>query len=219
MAITTNELDFAPHFDGSQTEVSELEALDAAGQFRSGMDDVFLGNMSATLHHSHASAIPPQQAETLRLVFQGDEPTKSLYIHEIGKKPDRPKIHIWVESRTYTHGGIPEDDNKLSVLLTEFDHDGQKVRFLGYLLHPNGEKVIRHEAKDGFELYQGNWTQKLGEIMLKSNNIDEVSDAANEQANQELEGEMGNNDKAVGLKEVQSLLALLAKSKPIMPAK
>lgn len=222
MANITHELDFAQSFDGSQAEISPEEALGASIHFRDGIEDLLLTNMGAVQHSGKAEWQPArQETDILWLDYIHPNPTVNADrrdYHIRRYKTDRPRIKI----RVYSEVGVDEPANTSSTIrveLTERDDMGVEVRDLEYLLPPNGTEVLRHEAKDSIHAKRGNWHTTVGKIMLSTNNIEAAQDAANTLANEELEENMGTNNRPVGVEEINTLLELLRSSTPNPPKK
>lgn len=219
MIYASSLLEFAPVFEGSQPEVSDLEALDAAAQFREGIESLFITHMAAVRHSGKKEwTAARSEDDYLFLDFQPDKPTRNFfYVNRRNGELDRPSLRIFMQTSVGIHAD-PAASSKIEVLITERDDYGNDVRSIGYLLFPNGEQVYRHEAKDAYELHHGNWAKTIGQIVMSTNNLNVLSDAINEQGNQRLEAIMGTNNQAVRVAEISSLIELLQKSTVNWPA-
>ena len=216
MPQNTKELEFAPPFSGEQTEITELEAAEAASNFKSGIDDLLLENADDVMHSSWVATHPHSDSDNLKLMYFPYAPERRRLSYK-EKWPSDPSIRMWVELKQVLKDGEPISDPSIEIFVTEADSSRNDIRNIAYLLRPGDQQVIRHEANDAHSLWHGGWERTLGQIMLGTNSLKVAEEQINEQKNGELEREMGLNDQVVGRDEVEALLALLNKSCPVTP--
>lgn len=217
MFLHTKELDFAKPFEGTLTDIVELEAMETTFALRNGVESLLMDNVTDVMHSEHRASYPYYNAEIMRLNFFHRSPHRRRYTWK-EEWPANPSIRSWLRFQTGINSeGNLEQDSLIEILISEADVFGQDIRNIGYLLRPGGKCVIRHEADNSYNLHHEGWQRTIGQILLGTNNIQTSMDEINKYQNRQLDARFGFNNQVVGADEVTSLLDFINKSSPVTP--